>query len=52
MERKTRSSVLDIISEISVKYSSRDVEEAEDYRRLEFRAEVWVGNTHGKHPGI
>lgn len=52
MERKTRGSVLDIISEISIKYSSRDVEEAEDYTRLEFRAKVWVGNIHGKHPGI
>lgn len=44
--------ILDIISEIPIKYSSRDVEEAEEYTRLEFRAKVWLGNIHGKHHGI
>lgn len=32
--------------EISIRYSSGDVEEAEEYMRLEFRGEIWVGNIH------
>lgn len=32
--------------EISVRHSSRDVEEAEKYMRLRFRGEIWVGNIH------
>lgn len=43
---------MDIISEISLKYSCRDVEQVEEYTKLEFRAEVWVGNVPGKHHGI
>lgn len=32
--------------EIYIRHSSRNVEEAEEYMRLEFRGEIWVGNIH------